>query len=119
MVARSGAIGENATDPRSPWALAAPATYVPVIVVSVPDVTVAICAAGVTYLGTAPNATVYVPGGIDCHMPQSSRGTPFTKIVAGSAGLVTTRSEPCTVKTALYVVVAPAVTVTVCGAGGV
>ncbi|TLZ83560.1 MAG: hypothetical protein E6K02_11080 [Methanobacteriota archaeon] len=94
-------------------------TYVPVIVVVVLAVTVAVCAAGVTYPGTAPNETVYVPGGIDCHIPQSSRGIPFTKIVPATAGLVVTRSEPCTTNCPTTVVVAPAATVTVVGAGAV
>ena len=87
--------------------------------VSTPAVTVAVCGGGVTYPGTGPNDTLYVPGGIDCHMPQSSRGTPFTKIVAGRAGLVFTWSEPCTTNGAYHVVVAPAPTVTVFGAGAV
>src|SRR5512136_452993 len=56
---------------------------------------------------------------MDCHMPQSSRGTPLTKMVPGRAGLVVTRKEPWTTKLASYVVVAPAEIVTSYGAGTV
>src|SRR2546427_12882646 len=65
------------------------------------------------------NETLYVPGGIDCHMPQSSLGTPSTETVAPREGDVRIRSDPCTMNAASYVVVWVAVTVIVCGAGGV
>ncbi len=84
-----------------------------------PAVTVAVCGRGVTYPGTGPNETLYVPGGIDCHMPQSSRGTPFTKTVAAEGASVVTRRDPCRTNGASHVVVAPAATETVFGAGGV
>src|SRR3972149_4227811 len=45
---------------------------------------------------------------MDCHMPQSFRGSPSTKIVAATAGFVRTRSEPCTTNTPSWVVVTPA-----------
>lgn len=121
LAALPDVVGTNAIEPLplDAGTLEAPATYIPLIGVRMPAVTVAVCGAGVTYPGTEPKLTVYVPGGIDCHMPQSSRGTPFTKIVAGNAGLVVTRREPCATKGASHVVVTPAVTVKVCGAGGV
>ncbi|MGQ0797900.1 MAG: hypothetical protein ACT4OI_08585 [Methanobacteriota archaeon] len=69
------------------------------------------------YPSTGPKDTLYIPGGMDCHMPQSSRGVPSTKIVAGSAGSVITRSEPSARKRPSTVVVAPATTSTSRGAG--
>ena len=63
----------------------------PVIKVVAPGFTVAVWSAGGLYPWTAPKCTVYVPGGRAVHMPQSSRGAPFTEIVDGRAGFVTTR----------------------------
>ena len=62
--------------------------------------------------------------------PQSSRGTPFTRICAAVAGFVVTRSNPYVVgsgpvapefetKLPVIVVVVPAVTVALMSAGGV
>ena len=50
-------------------------------------------------------------------MPQSLRGVPPTEIVAGTGGLVDTRSKPRGVKVPVTSVVAPSFTVIVCGAG--
>src|SRR3989304_283134 len=87
--------------------------------VSARDDTVTRRVGGVVYPGTDPKLTLYVPGSIDCHMPQSFRGTPFTKIVAGTAGFVVTRRGPCTTKFPRCSVVRPASTSTVAPGGSV
>ena len=85
--------------------LAAAAAYSPVACVNAPAPTLTTWAVGVPIPETFSNETLYDPGGIDCHMPQSSLGTPSTEIVAASEGFVRIRREPCTVKAASYVVV--------------
>src|SRR6266700_3081783 len=87
------------------------------MVVSMPALTVTGWQGGATAPGAQPKHTVWLPTGTSVHIPQLFRGTPSSVIVAGSAGLVSTRSDPRCVKLPCTTVVAPAFTVTCCGDG--
>ena len=91
-------------------AAAAGDVYVPTTVVNVLATTLTVCTAGGTMPGTGPKDTLYEPGLMDCHMPQSFRAMRSTEIVAASAGSVRTRRKPWTSNTPVTSAAWPATT---------